>query len=246
MRDKKMFISVILITTVMLFASGCSKQTESVSAEPTETTKEVDKKFRATPSPTVEPEENMESSEVEDNSEKEVDTAEEDNAVVEDTESTKTESNSNTSNGNTSNSNASSSNASDSNASNGNASAQPAQSTPVPTSTPVHEHTWTAHTAVSQTWIPNIVVVDDYENQITKYETYICYCGFETADANTIAQHIKDHVYAGEMEYAGFTIQTHSKTEQVKVGSHEEDQGHYETSTYVDYYYCECGATKNG
>ena len=30
MRDKKMFISVILITIVMLFAGGCGKQVESV------------------------------------------------------------------------------------------------------------------------------------------------------------------------------------------------------------------------
>lgn len=28
----------------------------------------------------------------------------------------------------------------------------------------------------------------------------------------------------------------------VKVGSHQEDQGHYETRTYVDYRYCDCGA----
>lgn len=28
----------------------------------------------------------------------------------------------------------------------------------------------------------------------------------------------------------------------VKVGSHTEDQGHYETRTYIDYRYCDCGA----
>ena len=26
--------------------------------------------------------------------------------------------------------------------------------------------------------------------------------------------------------------------------THEEDQGYYQTIEYVDYYYCECGATK--
>ena len=30
----------------------------------------------------------------------------------------------------------------------------------------------------------------------------------------------------------------------VQVGSHEEDQGWYETQTYVDYQYCDCGARK--
>ena len=35
-----------------------------------------------------------------------------------------------------------------------------------------------------------------------------------------------------------------TKTEQVQVGSHQEDQGWYETETYVDYQYCDCGARK--
>lgn len=47
MRDKKMLLSVILITTAMLFAGGCDKQAEPVSAE-------------SITSPTVEPEESME------------------------------------------------------------------------------------------------------------------------------------------------------------------------------------------
>ena len=54
MRDMKMSISSILTITVMLFAGGCGGQTVPVSAEPTETAKEV------------ETEESMESSEVED------------------------------------------------------------------------------------------------------------------------------------------------------------------------------------
>lgn len=35
-----------------------------------------------------------------------------------------------------------------------------------------------------------------------------------------------------------------TKTEKVQVGSHKEDQGHYETQSYVDYRYCSCGARK--
>ena len=32
--------------------------------------------------------------------------------------------------------------------------------------------------------------------------------------------------------------------QQVQVGSHQEDQGWYETETYVDYQYCDCGAIR--
>ena len=33
-------------------------------------------------------------------------------------------------------------------------------------------------------------------------------------------------------------------TQEVQVGSHQEDQGWYETETYVDYQYCDCGAIR--
>lgn len=117
--------------------------------------------------------------------------------------------------------------------------------TPVPTPTPepVHEHTWKDHTATKQAWVPNIVVVDDYETQyVTVGYLFICNCGFETTDRNAIVQHTDNHFDTGEMD--NFTIQNVYGEESVWVGSHEEDQGYYETSTYVDYQYCECGATK--
>ena len=78
MRDKKMFISVIMITTVMLFAGGCGKQAEPVSAEPAETVEEADTEESLEPadSPVAGPEESMESSEAPDNSENEVETTE--------------------------------------------------------------------------------------------------------------------------------------------------------------------------
>lgn len=41
-----------------------------------------------------------------------------------------------------------------------------------------------------------------------------------------------------------FTDQPIYGEESVCVGSYGEDHGHYETSTYADYYYCDCGATK--
>ena len=48
---------------------------------------------------------------------------------------------------------------------------------------------------------------------------------------------VKNEGYTGN-------YQNVSKTEQVQVGSHQEDQGHYETETYVDDQYCDCGATR--
>lgn len=78
MRNKKMFVSAILITTAMLFAGGCGKQAKPVSAELAETVKNVDTEERLASnfSPAALPEESMENSEAPDNSENE--------AIVED------------------------------------------------------------------------------------------------------------------------------------------------------------------
>lgn len=54
---------------------------------------------------------------------------------------------------------------------------------------------------------------------------------------NLLRDMIKNEGYIGN-------YQNVSKTEQVQVGSHQEDQGWYETETYVDYQYCDCGARK--
>ncbi len=117
--------------------------------------------------------------------------------------------------------------------------AQPEQSQP-----PVHEHTWKEHYAETQTWIPNIVVVEDYgEIPGEQYGLCICNCGFETTDHDMQVAHMMAHIEAGESSQ--FTTQTlWTEPTWGVIGSHEEDQGYYETSTYVDYYYCDCGATK--
>lgn len=231
MRDKKRFISVILITTVMLFAGGCSKPDETVSAEPTETVKEV------------ETEESAESSEIRDNSEdeaivedeiiiidetvsEETDVDDEDEEVIEDEEITKTET-SKTGGSNNGSTNSGSNSGSTNN------------------SQPAHTHNWIEHTATKQVWVPHVVVVDDYEIRVVGHvdDVAICWCGFTTTDRDTIVDHIKNHGSA--KENTQFTIQPgYDIIEQVKVGSHEEDHGYYETQTYVDYYYCECGETK--
>lgn len=125
-------------------------------------------------------------------------------------------------------------------------STQPTQqaSQPAQASQPVHTHSWKDHYVTTQTWVPNIVVVDDYENQTVKWGEFICDCGFTTTDSAVIEEHITTNVNAGVVGHGGFTGKTHTETQQVKVGSHEEDHGYYETSTYVDYQYCDCGATR--
>lgn len=116
-----------------------------------------------------------------------------------------------------------------------------------PTREPTHTHSWKEHTATKQVWVPNIVVVDDYETSVVGHvdDVFICDCGYTTTSEDDIEDHIVSNVLANNSGHGGFGIQPgHSIIEQVKVGSHEEDKGHYETQTYVDYYYCDCGATK--
>ena len=248
MRDKKRFISVILITSVMLFAGGCSKQDEPVSAEPTETVKEVDteESLEPTPSTTALPEESMEGSEAPDNFEDEAvvedetivedKTVTEDKTVVKEAETTKTETNGSVTSDSVTNGSTTTENV------------QPAQpSQPAQPAHPAHTHSCKEHTATKQVWVPNMVVVDDYETRVVGQidDVFICDCGYTTTDAADIEEHIVSNVLANNAGHGGFGIQPgHSIVEQVKVGFHEEDKGHYEAQTYVDYYYCDCGAIK--
>ena len=118
-----------------------------------------------------------------------------------------------------------------------------------------HTHTWVNHTATKQVWVPKMVTVDDYEtkkipggqlytlhsdgNWYSDGETYWFYtdADFQAFKA-LIVNKMKNEGYCGN--YVNRT-----KTEKTKVGSHQEDQGHYETKTYVDYQYCPiCGQRK--
>ena len=108
---------------------------------------------------------------------------------------------------------------------------------------PAHEHVWHEHTATRQEWVPNVVVVDDYQTQQVEVCSNIqCNCGAVLTSAGELEQHSTAHILAGEPDNWR-TVPVYEE-QQVKVGSHEEDHGHYETVTYVDYYYCDCGATK--
>lgn len=109
---------------------------------------------------------------------------------------------------------------------------------------PAHQHTWQDHIATTQTWIPNIVVVEDYgEIPGEAYAVAVCSCGYETEDADAIRTHYKDGVRAGTCTNFGVQTRYRESTTGV-IGTHEEDQGHYETSSYVDYQYCDCGERK--
>ena len=121
-------------------------------------------------------------------------------------------------------------------------------------SQPAHQHVWKNHTATKRVWVEKWVTVPDYETQTIKgaqlytkhsdgqwYSDGVVYWfenGFTTSDLKTIIKDkVKNEGYIGN--YVNRT-----KTERVQVGSHKEDEGHYENKTYVDYQYCDCGAKK--
>ena len=81
-----------------------------------------------------------------------------------------------------------------------------------------------------------MVEVPDYETQTTY--VWVCNCGAEMASGTEDA-HCIAHLEAGEADNG----HREARTTQVQVGSHTEDQGHYENKTTVDYRYCTgCGA----
>ena len=111
-------------------------------------------------------------------------------------------------------------------------------------SAPAHSHSWKDHTATKQVWVPNIVTVPDYETQqVFSHYLYVFSAdGYSTTDINAVKAHsvelAKQGLSTNYSDVPQYTEQT------VQVGSHEEDHGWYETQTYVDYQYCDCGATR--
>ena len=111
-------------------------------------------------------------------------------------------------------------------------------------SAPAHSHSWKDHTATKQVWVPNIVTVPDYETQqVFSHYLYVFSAdGYSTTDINAVKAHSVELAKQGlSTNYSNvpqYTEQT------VQVGSHTEDHGRYETQTYVDYQYCDCGATR--
>ena len=151
--------------------------------------------------------------------------------------------NNNVQNNNAGNNNVQNNNSQNNNVQNNNTQAPAAPSTPAPVekpvekpSAPVHTHSWADHTVTTQEWVSNIVTVPDYETQTTY--VWVCNCGAEMASGTEDA-HCIAHLEAGEADNG----HCEARTTQVQVGSHTEDQGHYENKTTVDYRYCTgCGA----
>lgn len=123
----------------------------------------------------------------------------------------------------------------------GSASSKPSQSSQP--SKPAHSHSWKDHIATKQVWIPNIVTVTDYTDQQVPVGTRYIFAedGFATTDSSVAKAHAIELIKQGY--FGNYRTETVYETQRVPAGSHEEDHGHYETQTYVDYVYCSsCGA----
>ena len=111
-------------------------------------------------------------------------------------------------------------------------------------SQPAHQHSWKNHTATKQVWVSNWVDVPDYETkQVFSHYLYVFSAdGYSTTDINAVKSHsielAKQGLITNYAEVPQYTEQ------QVQVGSHKEDHGRYETQSYTDYQYCDCGATR--
>ena len=109
-------------------------------------------------------------------------------------------------------------------------------------SKPTHSHSWKNHTATMQVWIENWVDVPDYETQqVFDHYLYIFnYDGYQTTSISDVKAHSVELLKAGISD-TNYSEVPQYTTQQVQVGSHKEDHGHYETQSYVDYQYCDCG-----
>lgn len=149
-----------------------------------------------------------------------------------------------TSTGNQSTSTGSSNSGSTSTGNSGNSgstSSKPSQ--PSQPSKPAHTHTWVNHTATRQVWVSNWVDVPDYgTQQVVVGNTYTFSDGYSTTDINAAKAHAKELILAGKD--SGYQTTPVYETQTVQTGSHKEDHGSYKTETYVDYQYCDCGATR--
>lgn len=133
-----------------------------------------------------------------------------------------------------------------------------------------HQHNWKEHT--TQRWVPNIVTVIDQPEQTKEYSIYRIYwyntgTWEETRDPARFKVWSSDKIGGalapnsitmvknpencplftgyndlGQPVYTGDHAIIGPYYETIPAVTHEEDHGHNEI--YVDYYYCDCGATK--
>ena len=138
-----------------------------------------------------------------------------------------------------------------SNSGNGGSSNHGGNSSASKPSAPSHTHSWKDHTATKQVWVSNIVPV--YEDQQVQVGTkkvsegffWHCNCGAVIPKGQD-ADHAFNHIANNEPDNGYVKEHFHEEpvyeTKRVQVGTR--DDGHYETQTYVDYKYCDCGAKK--
>lgn len=110
---------------------------------------------------------------------------------------------------------------------------------------PAHTHTWKDHVVNTQVWVSKWVDVPDYKEERTPVGTKYTFSadGYVTTNDADAQAHAYQLVLNGQDSY--YTDETVYDTKTVQVGSHKEDQGHYETKTVVDFTYCTtCGAVK--
>lgn len=111
-------------------------------------------------------------------------------------------------------------------------------------SQPAHVHQWKDHTATREVWVENLVEVPDYETQqVFSHYLYVFSAdGYSTTSIDEVKAHAVE--LAKEGMTTNYSNVPQYTTQEVQVGSHQEDQGWYETETYVDYQYCDCGAIR--
>lgn len=116
---------------------------------------------------------------------------------------------------------------------------------PVETEAPVHEHSWKEHYATRQILVRDAWVEEEYvgdeTRDIVEYRTY-CSCG---ADITGISG--QDHIAAvGGMDGHGGWVERPVVVGQKTVPMYIPvfHDAEYTNEQYVDYYYCDCGATK--
>ena len=142
--------------------------------------------------------------------------------------------------------------AADKTPSGGSTASKPADTTPskpstetkpaaTPAPTPVHEHSWVEHYAEKQTLVSEGYYEDVYQS-VPVYETFSTVNGirFPSFDAQ-MAYEAEQMDLGNSMTHATVTEITGYRDELVDRIWHDPV---YTTESYVDYYYCSCGATK--
>ena len=141
--------------------------------------------------------------------------------------------------------------ATDKTPSSGSTASKPADTTPskpstetkpatTPAPTPVHEHSWVEHYAEKQTLVSDGYWEDVYQS-VPVYETVGTVNGIAFNSMAEQNAYVRSLGPDATVEFGSTTVVTGYRDELVDRVWHEPV---YTTESYVDYYYCSCGATK--